>query len=367
MKRALFLVGAIGAALLAAWPATLEAQTIVRPEAREQTEPVPHKGDAADDPALWIHPQEPGSSLILGTDKRGGLHTYNMDGSPHALVSEAAKPNNVDVLYDFKLDGRKVDVAVASVRAGKKEGTGAKVWAIDPATRGLSDVTAGTSIRVLGGKEPMGACGYRSARTQRFYFFVTGEMGYVEQYELKEAGGGRVNGTMVRTLKLGSLAEGCVADDELGFLYIAEEAKGIWKFGAEPDTGSVGKLVARVGENGLTADVEGLTIYYAAQGRGYLIASSQGNDTYKVYERAGDNRYLLTIDPKEGSIDDVNNTDGIFVTSCPTSSQFAQGVFIVQDDSNAGGNQNFKLYPWEDIAGANLLIDTTWRPRDGAR
>src|SRR5437016_2083880 len=83
-----------------------------------------------------------------------------------------------------------------------------------------------------------------------------------------------------------------VADDELGFFCVAEEKAGIWRFGAEPDAGETGQLVARVGENGLTADDEGLTIYYAAQGRGYLIASSQGNSTYTVFERAGGNRHL---------------------------------------------------------------------------
>jgi len=305
-------------------------------------------------------------SLILGTDKQGGLHSYNMDGSAHELVSDGARPNNVDVLYGFRLDGRTVDLAVASVR-GSKKGVGIKVWTIDAVKRSLSDVTVGTSLRVLGGKEPMGVCGYRSARTGRFYVFVTDEKGKVEQYELKDAGGGKINGALTRTLKLGSLAEGCVADDELGFLYLAEETKGIWRFDAEPEAAREGKLVARVGENGLTADVEGLTIYYAGQGRGYLIASSQGNNTYKVYERAGENRYRLTVDPKEGRIDDVNDTDGICVTSCPTSRQFAQGVFIVQDGSNAGGNQNFKLYAWEDVAGTNLLIDTRWRPRGAAR
>jgi myo-inositol-hexaphosphate 3-phosphohydrolase len=54
---------------------------------------------AADDPAVWIHPQEPGLSLILGTDKQGGLHTYNMDGSELELVSNGAELNNVDVVY----------------------------------------------------------------------------------------------------------------------------------------------------------------------------------------------------------------------------------------------------------------------------
>ena len=90
-----------------------------------------------------------------------------------------------------------------------------------------------------------------------------------------------------------------------------------------------------------------------------MIASSQGNNSYKVYERSGENRYVLTIDPKGGRIDDVSDTDGLEVTSCPTSQPFAEGVFVVQDGENAGGNQNFKLYAWEDIAGTSLLIDTT--------
>ncbi len=359
MKRALILVGMMGAGLRLVSPAM--AATIVQPEARAQTAPVPHNGDAADDPAVWIHPQQPELSLILGTDKQGGLHSYNMDGSEHELVSDGTKPNNVDVLYGFKLDGRTMDLAVASVRASGRMGV--KIWAIDAATRRLSEVQYGESVPVLGGSEPIGACGYRSARTGRFYFFVTDEDGQVEQYELADAGGGKINGTKVRTFTVSSLAEGCVADEELGFLYLGEEDLGIWKFGAEPDAGGNGELAARVGENGLTADVEGLSIYYAGQGRGYLIASSQGNNTYKVYERSGANRYLLTIDPKGGQIDDVSDTDGICVTSSPTSRQFAQGLFIVQDGSNTGGNQNFKLYAWEDIAGTNLVIDTSWQPR----
>src|SRR6266404_1429348 len=236
MKPILCLAGAIGAALVTSCPATLVGETTVQPQARAQTAPVPHKGDAADDPAVWIHPQEVELSLILGTDKQGGLHTYNMDGSARELIADAAKPNNVDVLYGFKLDGRAVDLAVASVRGGKTR-SGVKIWAIDAATRRLSDATDGTALRVLDGKEPMGACGFRSVRSDRFYCFVTGDAGRVEQYELKEAGGGAITATLVRSLKLGSLAEGCVADDELGFLYLAEENVGIWKFGAEPDAG----------------------------------------------------------------------------------------------------------------------------------
>lgn len=115
--------------------------------------------------------------------------------------------------------------------------------------------------------------------------------------------------------------------------------------------------MARAGRHGLTADVEGLTLYCAGGGKGYLIASSQGSDTFNVYAREGDNRYVLTIDPKAGRIDDVSDTDGIAVTNRPTSRQFPAGVLVVQDGHNTGGNQNFKLYDWRDIAGKWLLVD----------
>src|SRR5207249_1762558 len=201
MRHARFicLAGAIGIGLATgSRPAPLEPVT-ARPEARAQTAPVPHGGDAADDPAVWIHPRDPGLSLVLGTDKQGGLHSYNMDGSEQQVVADAPRPNNVDVLYGFKLEGRTVDLAVASLQASKQRGTrGVKVWAIDAATRRLSDVTQGGSIRVLGGKKPYGLCGYRSARSGRFYVFVTDERGRVEQDELTDAGGGRIAGAAVR-------------------------------------------------------------------------------------------------------------------------------------------------------------------------
>src|ERR1044071_2071368 len=120
MKRGVFFSGAFAAVIFFSCPAQ-SATPIVQPEARAQTAPVPHKKDAADDPAVWIHPQQPELSLILGTDKQGGLHSYNMDGSPHEMVSDGSKPNNVDVLYGFKLDGRTVDLAVASARGGEKK------------------------------------------------------------------------------------------------------------------------------------------------------------------------------------------------------------------------------------------------------
>jgi 3-phytase len=331
----------------------------IRPAARLETKPVPHRGDAADDPAIWIHPVSPELSLILGTDKQGALHIYNMDGSARQTVGEETKPNNVDVLYGFKLAGKSMDLVLATTRAAKTRGM--KIWSIDPRTREFSDVTAGGTISVLKDGQPYGCCAFRSAGTGKSFAFVTSKEGMVEQYELKE-NSGRVEAMRVGELRFDSTIEACVVDDELGVVYFGEEERGIWKFAAEPADRRRGELIARTGENGLKRDVEGLAIYYGRNGTGYLIVSSQGNNSFKIYERGQGNRFVQTIDPKRGPFGDVEDTDGIAVTSQPSSPAFSKGLFIAQDGRN-DPTQNFKLFAWEDIAGTNLLIDTTWSPR----
>ena len=89
----------------------------------------------------------------------------------------------------------------------------------------------------------------------------------------------------MRSFRVGSQAEGIVADRERAKLYVGEETVGIWEYGAEPGDGFERKAVASVGDHGLMADVEGLAIYYAPGGKGYLLASSQGSGTVNVYDR----------------------------------------------------------------------------------
>jgi 3-phytase len=353
---------------------------VVRPEAKVETVVVPSPMDAADDPAIWIHPTDPEKSLVIGTDKKDALHVYNMDGSEQQAISPGARPNNVDVIYGVNLAGRLVDLAIASCLGDKtKAGItdkaqlqlgdkgGVKVWEIDAATRTLSDVTERGLIEVLGGvKWPNGCCTYRSPKSGKCYFFICSLPGVVEQYEIVSTDRGTVTaGPLLRTFK-GGEAEGMVADQELGFLYVSRETSGIWKYGAEPEDGAQGKRIAKVGENDLVKDVEGLTIYYASGGKGYLIASSQENNTFKVYSREGDNAFILTIEPQPGVLNVPRHTDGIDVTNRPTSAQFSQGVFVVQGANRKDGkalNQNFKMFAWEDIAGDRLIIDTNWSPR----
>jgi 3-phytase len=73
----------------------------------------------------------------------------------------------------------------------------------------------------------------------------------------------------------------------------------------------------------------------------------------------------------------VTGTDGIEVLGFDLGPGFPNGAFVAQDHQNsaegrsadrrAGGNQNFKLVPWEAIAGASsdkrLIVDNTVDPR----
>jgi 3-phytase len=311
-----------------------------------ETDPVPHRGDAADDPAIWVHPTDPSLSTIIGTDKQGGLAVYDLSGKQLQYLPDG-KMNNVDLRYNFPLGGR----AVAVVAATNRSDDSIAVYRVDPATRHLENVAA-RPIRT--GTSVYGLCMYRSRITAKSYVFVTYGKGGVQQWELFDNDSGRIDARKVRTFSLRSQSEGCAADDELGHLYLAEEKVGIWKYGAEPDAGETRTQVDSTGADGhLTADVEGLAIYSASGGVGYLIASSQGSSTFVVYRRETNNAHVGTfaIGARNG-IDAVEHTDGIDVTSASLGPAFPHGLFVAQDGVNDGGNQNFKLVPWEIIANA---------------
>jgi myo-inositol-hexaphosphate 3-phosphohydrolase len=46
-----------------------------------ETAPVGHSGDAADDPAIWVHPSDPSRSVVIGNDKQGALEVYDLVGT----------------------------------------------------------------------------------------------------------------------------------------------------------------------------------------------------------------------------------------------------------------------------------------------
>jgi 3-phytase len=322
-------------------PAASTAAGLETVTATVETDPVPNGGDAADDPAIWVNPSDPAQSAIIGTDKRGGLAVYDLSGKQIQYLRDG-QMDNVDLRDGFKLGDQTVPIVTASNRSDNS----IAIYKLNPKTRTLENVAA---RNIKHGLTVYGMCMYRSAKTGKIYYFGTSKSGDVEQWELFDSSG-KVDAKKVRNFKLGSTVEGCVADDELGHLYVAEEAAGIWKFGAEPEAGSNHSQIAKVGDGHLFADVEGLAIAYGKDGAGYLIASSQGNHSYVVYRREGNNEFVKKFRVGAGDgIDGCEETDGIDVTTANLGPAFPQGVFVVQDGFNDKGNQNFKLAPLQAI------------------
>jgi len=332
-------------------------RTTVTVSATVETEPVETFGDAADDPAIWVHPEKPELSLIIGTQKKNGINVYDLSGN---LLQSRADGfiNNVDLRYDFSLGDRPVAVVAGSNRSTDS----ISVYAVDAESRKLVDVADG--VIPTGMSEPYGACMYRSAKSDLYYVIINDTDGVVKQWVLEDNGKQRVAANLVREFSVGSQTEGCVADDETGDLYIGEENVGIWKYSAEPDGGEERVLVDGVDGNGnLTSDVEGLAIYYGDDGAGYLVASNQGADSYALYERAGENRFIglfhVVADDVTG-IDGSSETDGVDVSSAYLGPDFPGGVFVAQDGRNITPEerQNFKLVPWQRISEAMGLEQT---------
>jgi 3-phytase len=129
-----------------------------------------------------------------------------------------------------------------------------------------------------------------------------------------------------------------------------------------------------VGGEHISADAEGLTIYRGAFDAGYLLASSQGDDTFHVFGQRGLGGYIGGFSIGEsGPIDSVQESDGTAVINVPLGNRFPRGLLAVHDgdDENARGEDatNFKLTRWENVAGAfdpPLRVDPFgWAPRLG--
>ena len=319
-----------------------------------ETAPANSYGDAADDPAIWAHPDDPSKSLVIATDKKAGMYVYDMQGKVVQFLPDG-KMNNVDLREDFELGGKKVVLVTATNRTDKS----IAIYRLDTDRRELVNVADGVQPTGLG--DPYGLCMYRSPRDGRSYVFVNGDDTRKRQWELVATAEGRVRTTLVRDMNFDSQTEGCVADDASGALYVDEEDVGLWRMSAEPDGGDARTAVQKIADNpAVKDDFEGLGIYDLGGGRGYIVVSSQGNDTYAVYRREGKQEYLgsfaVVADPLRG-IDGISETDGLEVTSRNLGPGFEHGAMIAQDGRNVMPveNQNYKYVPWESIARALKL------------
>jgi 3-phytase len=322
-------------------------------EATAETQPVRATTglDAADDPAIFVHPQDPAGSLIIGTNKKAGLSVYNLEGK-ELFFTPAGDVNNVDLRSGILLpDSSRVTWVASSERRTNR----ILVHRLDPATGELTEISGKRLQTDL--LEIYGLCMYRSPVTDSLYVFVNGKSGRIQQWTLHPDGADEVSGTMVREIQVASQPEGMVADDDLAFLYVGEEDSGVWRFAAEPDGSKQGQYLPMTGRDNpyIRFDVEGLALYLGPGNSGYLLVSSQGNNSYAVYERADSNRYLGSFTLRDAHIDSTEDTDGIDVTACALPPPFEKGLFVAQDGYNKDPEgraqpQNFKLVPWSAIA-----------------
>lgn len=313
-----------------------------------------------DDPAIWVHPSEPDRSLVIGTVKvaapDGALMVYGLDGAVRQTIAGLDRPNNVDVEYGFQLAGRPVDLVVVTERLRRS----LRVFRIAGDGERLVEVA---SVPVLDGQEgdagaPMGIGLYRRPADGRVFAIVApkegGRRDYLWQYEIEDDGTGAVRARLVR--RFGTFSgreeiEAIAVDDELGYVYFADERSGIRKWHADPDSAGGGTELAHFGRAGFRGDHEGIAIYTTGNRTGYVVCTDQVQDRseYRVYRREGapgrphDHQPVLKVVRGTG-----DSTDGIEATSRPLGARFPYGVLVAM---NSAG-RNFLLFPWERIARA---------------
>lgn len=316
-------------------------------------------GGDGDDPAIWIHPTQPYLSKIITTTKSQGGEGFGVFDLTGKLLqhSTASEPNNVDVIYGLSVGNRSVDLAYAACRG---DNTLCLVEITSDGT--LKNITGGTQA-LPEDYEPYGSCTYLSPKTKKQYLFVNNKDAEYLQYELSATTNGTLQTSLVRNFTGGSggQVEGCVADEAAGYIFLGEEPSGIWRYEAEPDASNEGFQFAKVGDDGLHADVEGLTLVTAKNGAGgYIMVSSQGISAYLVYERAPPHKYVATftiVDSEEKSIDHVTNTDGLTAVPNKLNADFPHGLVVTHDDANElaeGGTSaeaSFKLISLVDVLG----------------
>jgi len=304
--------------------------------------------DAADDPAVWYNEKDPASSLILGTDKKGGIMVLNLDGKL-IRYHRVGLPNNIDIRKGFRISDRKADIAGFSNR----ENNTIEIFEIHP-DGDLTNLLRAEAKPLFNG-EVYGFCLFHDRKSSEFYAVINSKEGDIEVWHINGSTG-IVDLKHIKSFKTPSQPEGMVADDIHKILYAGEEDKGIWRFDLKinnPDEPHMLKEGLISSNNALKDDIEGLAICYIEKG-GYLVASSQGNNSYAVFDLLGENNYIGSFRITDDKFDGVEETDGIDLLNMPLNESFPEGIFIAQDGinmdiSNTLTCQNFKYVSWKNI------------------
>ncbi|MGK7951779.1 MAG: phytase [Xenococcaceae cyanobacterium] len=248
---------------------TLETPDEIRFSDREN--PDPNNAPDADDPAIYVHPDNPEESFVITTFKNGGLRVYDLAGEEtQSITPENIRYNNVDVAYGVKYTNQlgqeaSIDLAIASDRAKDT----IAVFIIDPATQQLTKLDEGFEFPESifgvddGEATAYGLATYNSLVDGKTYVFVSQADGNkIAQLEITPTFGAAdetiVNAKIVRMLDVpvpeGENPEdfqvkGMVVDRETGILYLGQEDFGIWRVDAEVNGSNNFTLVDTVTED----------------------------------------------------------------------------------------------------------------------
>ena len=343
MRALSFAVVLLAGCATTSTPVAVEAPMVA---ATAETDPVDTAADAADDPAIWRNAADPAKSLVIGTDKKAGIHVYSLAGK-RLSFTPAERLNNVDLRDLGAKSGGRV-IAAASDRA-------------DVNTAHVSLFTLDTTAAKLvplgrfpvGPGEAYGMCLWTRARDHALFGFVVLKDGRIDQVAI-DLSGAAPKVTTVRSMKLGTQSEGCVVDDRTGQLYVAEEDVGLWQFDADPSAPVTATPIAKVDGKTLVADAEGLALAPSGRTDGYLVVSSQGDNAYTFYRLPGV-IYAGRFRIGGGAIDDTSDTDGIDLMLGNFGAAYPEGLFVAQDGDNAPATQNFKYVSWARVKRALRL------------
>ncbi|MDX2247401.1 MAG: phytase [Bacteroidia bacterium] len=319
------------------------------------TEPVQYD---TDDPAIWVNPDDPRSSLILGTDKEedGALYVFDLDGKVvhDKVVHNLARPNNVDVEYGLNLGGQPTDIAVVTERFTNS----LRIFRLPdmmPVDGGGIPVFEGETGPEF--RDLMGIALYKKP-TNGEIFAIVGRKngpsggGYLWQYRLEDDGTGQVKTTLVR--KFGAYSgkkeiEAIAVDDALGYVYYSDEQVGVRKYSADPDSADHER--ALFATTGFAEDHEGISFYNFPDGTGYILVSDQGANKFHIYPREGspgnphDHPEIRVINVS------TMESDGSETLALPLGTMFPKGIFIAMST-----DKTFHYYRWEDVAGDQLKL-----------
>ena len=341
--------------VLAFFLTTSSLADYVEVEAIYETPPVVTKGDAADDPAIWVNKSNPSNSIVFGTDKKSGIYSYNLQGQELSYTN-LGNINNIDTRTINVGDDENVSDFTFLFASNRTLGS-VDLWVFEdneirqklennswkvpskPSFRGKSDIIV------------YGICAGIDAKYGLVAFLTEDTGPRVEVWNLTEDG---LN--LITTFNNGGESEGCVYDDQNRTLFISEEeVRGVLKAYRLDDSFDFSEpyiVDSRDGQIG--GDPEGVSLYKTPNNSGYLILSSQGDSKFNLYDRNYPYDYITSFRiGSSKSIDNVTDTDGIETINFKLSDEYPEGIMIAQDGYNKDGlwskKQNFKFVSFLDV------------------